>query len=570
MKDFDNTHVLQLVRKYALFNAVKYGKSPLAGSVVGRLMAEHPELRACAREVAELVNRVVSEISAGSNDEWKRELSEVAPELLFELGEKKEPSRGLPPLPEAERVVMRFAPNPNGPPTLGSARGIIVNSEYAKRYKGRFILRFDDTDPKNKRPLREAYEWYVEDCRWLGAEPDEVVIASERMEIYYDYAEKLIELGGAYVCCCTQEEFKKYKDSARACPHREQSVEVNLEMWEEMLEGGYDAGGAVLRVKTDITHRDPAIRDWAAFRIIDVSHPRAGDRYRVWPLLDFESAVEDHILGITHIIRGKDLMDSERRQKYIYQYFNWEYPLTLHWGRVKIHEFGKLSTSGIGEAIGRGEYTGWDDPRLPTIRALRRRGIQAEALRSFFVNLGVDEADISLSMENLYAENRKMVDATAKRYFFTPEPVKLSIQRAKPTVAKPLLHPSQNWGHRSIPVEGEVFIARDDADTLREGEVLRLKDLYNIQILEIHPEDITAAYVEGGVEVIRKNQGRIIHWAPRDGVSVTVLKPDGVDMGVGERGICDALGEVVQFERYGFVRVDSIKESTVTVCFAHK
>ena len=573
MSEFDEREVLLLARKYALFNALKYAKPPAIGSVMGRLMGSHPWLRSDAKTVAELVAIVVDEVSKTEYREWESELATIAPELLEELGEKREPEKGLPPLAGAEGgVTMRFAPNPNGPPTLGSTRGIIVNSEYVRRYNGRFILRFDDTDPKTKPPLPDAYTWYLEDCRWLGAEPDEVIIASDRLEIYYDHARELIEKGGGYVCSCSQSEFKEYRDKGEPCPHREESTGENLDRWREMLGGAVEAGRAVLRVKTDMGHRNPAIRDWVAFRIVDTPHPRPeiGDRYRVWPLLDFESAVEDHLLKITHIIRGKDLIDSENRQRYIYRYFNWEYPRTLHWGRVKIHEFGRLSTSEIGEAIRRGRYTGWDDPRLPTIRSLRRRGIQREALRRFFIGLGVNETDIELSMENIYGENRKIVDRTARRYFFTPNPVRVRIKDAPPTVAKPLLHPPETRrGHRTIPVKNEVMISREDAEKLKNNELLRLKDLYNIRITKIN-KVIEAEYTKGEIDIIREKKCRIIHWAPPDGIRVEVLTGEGRESGIGEPGIAESIGRVVQFERYGFVRIDSMKDGIVTAYFAHR
>ncbi len=572
MSEFDEAEVLLLARKYALFNALKYAKPPVAGPVMGRLMGSHPELRSDPKKVAKLVANVLDEVSKTDYVGWESELATIAPDLLEELGEKREPEKGLPALEGAGSVTMRFAPNPNGPPTLGSARGIIVNSEYARQYHGRFILRFDDTDPKTKPPLLDAYTWYLEDCRWLGAEPDEVILASDRIQIYYDHALELIEKGGGYVCFCSQREFKEYKDRGKPCPHREQSIGDTLNHWKEMLGGAFEAGSAVLRVKTDMGHSDPAIRDWVAFRVLDTPHPRPeiGDRYRVWPLLDFESAVEDHLLGITHIIRGKDLIDSEHRQQYIYRYFNWEYPLTLHWGRVKIHEFGKMSTSEIGAAIKTGRYTGWDDPRLPTIRSLRRRGIQSQALRKLFTELGVNETDIGLSMENIYGENRKMIDENARRYFFTPEPVRVIIKDAPPTMAKPLLHPPDpRRGHRKIPVKNEVLISREDAKKLKNNELIRLKDLYNIKITKIN-KTIEAEYEKGEINIIREKNGRIIHWAPPDGIKVEVLTPKGKESGIGEHEIVESIEQVVQFERYGFVRIDSIKNGIITAYLAHK
>jgi glutamyl-tRNA synthetase len=554
----------ELIEKYALQNAVKYNLAPNAGAVMGKLMGEHPELRAQAKEVNPLVKEVLAEIAKMSPEQWKERLETIAPELLQELSVRKEPAKGLPPLQGAEGgVVMRFAPNPNGPPTLGSARGIIVNSEYVKKYGGRFLIRFDDTDPVKKRPMIEAYGWYLEDCAWLGAVPDQVITASERVSSYYEIAEELIRRGGAYVCSCPQEIFKELKDKGTACPHREQSWEMNLDLWKKMLSGELSEGQAVLRVKTDMGHKDPAIRDWAAFRIVTASHPLAGSKYRVWPLLDFESAVEDHMLGVTHILRGKDLMDSERRQSYLYRHLGWEYPRVVHWGRIKIHQFGSFSTSKLRKAIESGEYTGWDDPRVPTVRAMRCRGIQSEALRKFMIDLGVGETDISISMDSIYAENRKIVDPIANRYFFVWDPVALEIEGEAPAVARAPLHPTIDRGERVIPAGNFVFICRSDLDGLKAGDRIRLKDFCNLEILSTEPA--RARFL--GAEVGKKM--KIIHWAPKDGLPVKVMGPDGSDEGVGEDGIAGELNRVVQFERYGFVRINRLGEPIVAY-FAHR
>ncbi len=557
-----------LIKKYALQNAVKYKKTPQGGAVIGKVMA-NPELRSRVKEITGLVGEVLEELERMPPESREDELIKLAPELLDELKEKKEPEKGLPPLSLNGPLVMRFAPNPNGPPTIGSARGIVVNSEYTKKYNGKLIIRFDDTDPATKRPMLEAYEWYLDDCEWLGAKPDEVVIASDRIPLYYEVAQQLIRKDGAYVCFCEQEAFKALKDAKKACPHREQGVEKNLEYWEKMLSGGYKEQEAVLRIKTDIAHKDPAIRDWVAFRIIRIPHPRpeAGDKYFAWPLLDFEGAVEDHLLGTTLIIRGKDLMDSETRQRYVYKYMGWTYPKTMHWGRVQIHEFGKLSTSGLKKAIAEGVYTGWDDPRVPTIRALRRRGIRPEALRKFMIDLGLGETDISLSLDTLYAENRKIIDPIANRYFFVWDPVELEIEGAEPKVAKAPLHPSRG-GMREIPAGTKVLVCRNDVDTLGEGERLRLKDLYNIRITSIQP--LTAKFIGTDMDLVKKEKARIIHWVPLDGLRVKVLSPDGEYTGAGERGIEKELGNVVQFERFGFVRIDSVRDDEIVAYFTHK
>jgi glutamyl-tRNA synthetase len=556
--------IRELIEKYALQNAVKYKAAPNAGAVMGKLMGEHPQLRAQAKALSPLVKEVLAEVERTGPEEWQKRLEAIAPELIAELSEKKEPDKGLPALQGAERgVVMRFAPNPNGPPTLGSARGIIVNSEYVKKYGGKFIIRFDDTDPVKKRPMPEAYGWYLEDCNWLDAKPDLVIVASERVDRYYPIAEELIRRGGAYVCGCAQAVFKEHKDKGIACEHREQSVEKNLELWRGMLDGGLAEGEAVLRVKTDMGHKDPAIRDWPAFRIVKAPHPLVGTRFRVWPLLDFESAVEDHLLGTTHILRGKDLADSGSRQRYLYDYLGWQYPEVIHWGRIKIHQFGSFSTSKLRKAIEAGEYSGWDDPRVPTVRAMRCRGIRPEALRRFMIDLGVGETDISISMDSIYAENRKIIDPEANRRFFVWQPVELAIEGSVPALAKAPLHPTIDRGFREIPAGNRLFICKSDLEGLNVGDNIRLKDLCNVEIMSLVPA--RARFL--GKDVGKRT--KIIHWAPANGPQVRVLKPDGVDEGIGEAGIAGDLGHVVQFERYGFVQVNSVGEPIVAY-FAHR
>ncbi|MEM4616753.1 MAG: glutamate--tRNA ligase, partial [Archaeoglobaceae archaeon] len=470
----------EIIMKYIAINSAKYGK-PDEKAVIGKVIAENPELKLKIKEVIQLVKDCIREFESLSELERKELISKYSSEEK----KKEEKELKLPPLPEAEvgKVVMRFAPNPNGPPTLGSARGIIINGEYCKEYRGKYILRFDDTDPKTKRPILEAYDWYIEDFEWLGYKPDEIIYASKRISLYYEYAKKLIELGGAYTCFCKKEEFKKYRDNGIACPHRNSAVEDNLEVWEKMLEGAYKEGEVVLRIKTDITHKDPAVRDWVAFRIIYTPHPLVGDKYCVYPMLDFESAIEDYLCKTTHILRGKDLRDSELRQRYIYEYFGWMYPITIHWGRVNVLEFGKLSTSLIRREIEAGNYSGWDDPRLPTVRALRRRGITAEAIRRFYLALGLSESEVNVSMRSLYAENRKIIDPIANRYFFVAEPVEIEISGLpEERVVEIPLNPNSKEKRRLMG-EKRVFIAKEDFEKLK-GENVRLKDFCNVILNE--------------------------------------------------------------------------------------
>ncbi|MFC2154246.1 glutamate--tRNA ligase [Candidatus Altiarchaeota archaeon] len=471
------------------------------------------------------------------------------------------------------KPVLRFAPNPNGPPTIGSSRGIVINHFLAKKYDGTFILRFDDTDPKVKKPIKEAYDWYVEDCEWLGCPPDKVFAASEHMETYYQYAEKLISLDKAYVCTCSQEEFKKLKDKGeKGCPHRSQKPEKNLGLWKQMLAGKYEEKEVVLRIKTDFHHPDPALRDWVAFRILKAKHCLVGDKYVVWPMLDMESAIEDHLQEVTHILRGKELRDSERRQRFVYDYLGWEYPVTIVFGRMKVEEYGKLSTSGIAKAISEKKYSGWDDPALPMVRAFRRRGMQGEAMRNLMLGQGLGENDISFSLENLYAENRKIIDPIANRFFFIEDPMKMIVEEGMEVEVKIPLHPSfKERGFREYKIEPnsdgniEVFVSGDDMHHMPLGEEIRLMNLGNIHIEAVSVHGVKAMLLK------EKNlKAKKMHWL-QDRLECEIHKPDGVVSGFCETA-CKNLKveDLVQFERYGFCKLDEKKTDKLIFYFTHR
>ncbi|HIH78498.1 MAG TPA: glutamate--tRNA ligase [Halobacteria archaeon] len=559
----------RLIELFALENAIKHKSAPNFNSVIGKLISEYPDVKNNMKNLAKTIQDVISEISILNDAEIRERYTMLANSLGYSVSnnEKKKRDLILPDLPlknKDQPLVMRIAPNPNGPATIGHARGIITNGEYARMYGGKFILRFDDTDPRTKRPLIDAYDWYLEDCRWLGYNPDEIVVASDRIPIYYEYAKKLIEMGKSYVCLCEKDDFKRLKDNGKPCMHRDQSVEENLGHWERMLSGEYNEGEAVLRLKTDINDKNPALRDFVIFRIIYEDHPRVGDKYCVWPMLDFESGIEDHLLNVTHIIRGKDLMDAERKQRFFYNYFGWEYPITIYWGRIKIYEFGKISTSSIKKGIEEGRYIGWDDPRLPTVRALKKRGIDPIAIKNFVIGLGVNRSDISISMENLYAENRKIIDNRAKRYFFVNDPIKLQVKGIDSSIEKNVhlpIHPSYpERGYRELKAKDVVFITGKDYNKYMNS-IVRLKGLFNIKI-----DKNEAFYV--GDEI--KEDMPIIHWLP-SGLKMSVLSPEAKYDGLGEEGLKDSIGEVVQLERFGYAKIDSVSnDGEIIAYFSHK
>lgn len=547
--------VQQFIELVALQNAVEYAGKAAAGSVVGRVMGMREDLRPHGKDVAPLVAQAVAWANALVNEQGldgaEAVLRERAPELLAPR-QKAERREGLPDLENAttQQVVLRFAPNPNGPLSFGHARGIVINAAYAERYDGTLILRFDDTDTVVKPPLPEAYDAIVEEATWLaGRAPDRVIIASDRIPVYYEHAEAMLRSDGGYVCTCPAEAFRNLRVSQTACPCRDRSAEVHLERWKAMLDGGFAAGEAVVRVRTGMDLPNPALRDWPALRIQDTEtspHPRleVGSRYRVWPLLDFQSAVEDHLQGVTHIVRGKDLMDSTRKQRLLYDHFGWTYPETMYWGRVKVHEWGGFSTSAMRQDIESGRYEGWSDPRLPTLAALKRRGIAAEALRSFWLELGITQKDIAVPLATLYAHNTKSIDSEAPRLAFVRDPVRTDLIGGPPSVSIVAYPNEPDRLLRELDLsDGTVYIEEEDAV---EAGPFRLKDLADV---ERDGGTLTVSSLE------RSDTRRIVHWTASSSSPAVLIVPeeDGLTEVHGRLEANDhPAGTVVQLERIGY------------------
>jgi len=460
---------------------------------------------------------------------------------------------------------MRFAPNPSGPLHLGHARAAVLNDAYVNRYGGKYILRIEDTDPKRVDPA--AYRMVREDSEWLGLAISDIVYQSDRLDIYYSYAKRLIERGGAYVCTCDSDRFRNLKMAKKPCPCRSLTIEENVAEFEKMLAGEYEEGEATLRVRTDLSHPDPAMRDFPAIRILkSIPHPRK--KACVYPLMNFSVALDDHLLGITHVIRGKDHIANTRRQRYIFDYFGWEPPIYYHYGRMGI-EGVILSTSQMKAGIAAGEYSGWDDIRLGTLRAIARRGISPQAVREAVIEIGVGETDISFSWDNLYAHNRALVDPIANRYFFVPDPVEVVIEGAPNQTAHALLHPAYpERGTRDLHFTGKALVPREE---IGEGDrVVRLKDLFNVE-MRTEGQTVTCRYLGNSLAEARTRKAPIIQWLPPDEcIPAKLLMPDGTMEGVCERRVSKEAGAVVQFERIGFARIDAVNDEGLIACFAHR
>jgi glutamyl-tRNA synthetase len=570
----------ELIRKAAVLNAIKHdGKAELQ-AVLGNLLGDAPELRNQARNLVPLVRDVICEVNSTSMGRLRELALQNWPEQLSR--EKKEEERELPPLPNADkykRIVTRLAPNPDFVLHLGNARAAILSHDYARMYKGKFIVRFEDTDPRLKKAQLGYYDKIREDLKWLQCEWDEEYIQSDRLHIYYEISNTLVKSGAGYVCECKPEQFRNLVNEHRSCPDRNLSVDLQERRWQRMLSGGYENGQAVLRVKTDLLHPNPAIRDWPAMRVIDTiksPHPRVGSDFKVWPLYNLASGVDDHLLGITHVIRGKEHLTNMARQIYLYAHLGWKYPDAVHYGRLKVEGL-NLSKSRMMNALATGEISGIDDPRLGTLAALRRRGFLPETIRKMIWEIGPKPVDVTISWDNIDSLNRKLIDPIAHRYFLVPKPHLIKIKGLSQSYEVTLpLHPQfPDQGNRILEVpstdgEATIFVADADLPTLRNEQVTRLMGLFNLGQLTMEDSEFTCRYAG---ESTGSGQAPIIQWVPsQSNVAGQVVLPDTtVIAGLAESGLkLEKAGAIIQLVRIGFCRVDQITDNLISLWFAHQ
>jgi len=392
MENFENK-----AKAYALKNAIHYNGKANPGAVISALFNEglkKEEIKKYSKEISQ----IVSKINKLSLEEQKKEFEE-----LKELVSEREVREGLEELPDVSKkgVIMRFRPAPSGPLHIGNIIGAgLPNSLYVKKYGGKFYVIIDDTDPE--KVLSESYKNIKRDCDWVLGNVSKYIASSDRMELYYKYAEKLINLRKVYVCTCSSEKFKEFADFKQECPCRNNDVKENLYRWKKMLnKKGYPEGGAVLRFKSSMSDSNPAMRDFPLARINKTKHPRQKNKYRIWPLMNLVVAVDDMELGMTHIIRGKDHRDNAKRQKMIFDVFGKKFPWTFFIGRIKFRDL-VLSKRKLNAMIKSGELSGEDDARIPTISSLKKRGYHPEAFAKFIEQRGLTEVDKVMDSRELF------------------------------------------------------------------------------------------------------------------------------------------------------------------------
>lgn len=385
----------KIIRAYALKNALAHEGKANPGAVVSSLFNEGLE-KSGVKEVIPEINKTIKEIS-----KWKIEKQEKEFEKLKDFTSERGQREGLPELPNAEAgVIMRFRPAPSGPLHVGHIISAMPSSLFVEKYGGKFYMIIDDSDPVTTLP--EVYENIKKDFDWIFGNVSEYIASSDRMDLYYGYAVSLIEKSKAYVCECSGDEFRELAKKKKDCPCRSKSLKQNIKDWKKMVnKKGFSEGEAVLRFKSDMKHKNPAMRDFPLARISLVEHPRQGKKYRVWPLMNLVVAVDDMEFGMTHIIRGKDHGDNAKRQKMIFEVFGKEYPWTFFMGKIKFKDL-VLSKRGILEKVKSGEFSGFDDERLPTIASLRKRKFNPKAFVKFAEERGLTDVDKVMDSKDFF------------------------------------------------------------------------------------------------------------------------------------------------------------------------
>jgi glutamyl-tRNA synthetase len=568
--------VAERIRRLVLQNSIAHDGAPRPGPVLARLLATQPELRSRSAEIGTAVRAAIDAVAALSKDERALELDRLGGPEADRGPPAKDAGGAFPELPGAVRgqVVLRMAPFPSGALHIGNGRMIFVNDYYRRRYDGKLLLVFDDTvGSEEKRLDPEMFDLIQRDLELCDARPDAIYYKSDRIPHHYPWARRVIDAGGAYVCVCPAETLRSNRAAGLACPERSQDLGATVDGWEKMLAGGFAPGEAVLRLRTDLHDPDPAFRDRVLFRLSDLDHPRVGHKYRVWPLLEFSWAVDDIELGITHVIRGKDLVMEDRMQEHLWKLLGVHGPPFLHWGILRVRE-AKISKSKSYAEVKSGQFDGWADPRTWSFQSLDRRGITPQAIREFTLSFGLSLADIEVPAETLYAENRKIIDPTTVRRAFVEDPIAVDVSDLPAELATTVLrnHPDRpDLGTRNVSAGPGLWLAGRDVRA-HLGEEIRLKDLANIRL----PSEVAAASGITASFTTRENK-RIprVQWVARAGaVPVRLLGTEGERrVGMAEAALGEAAPrDVLQFERVGFVRVEADHEPgthPVRVCFGH-
>ena len=503
------------------------------------------------------------------------------------------------------QVVTRFPPEPNGRLHIGHAKAICLNFGIAEEFGGRCHLRFDDTNPVKEE--EEYVDAQIEDIRWLGWDWGEhLYFTSDYFPQLYELAVDLIEKGKAYVDDLSQEEIREYRgtltEPGKESPYRGRSVEENLDLFERMKAGEFDEGSRVLRAKIDMASGNINMRDPVLYRILKTSHHRTGDDWCIYPMYDFAHGQSDSIEGITHSICTMEYEDHRPLYNWLLETLEIYHPEQTEFARLNLSDT-VMSKRMLLKLVEDGHVSGWDDPRMPTLSAMRRRGYPPEAIRSFCDEVGVAKRQNVIDLALLEHHVREVLNRTAPRVMGVLRPLKVVIENYPEGQVEELdavNNPEDpEAGTRKVPFSRELYIERDDFleeppkkfFRLAPGREVRLRYGYFITCVDVIKDPATGEVVElrctydpvtrGGQAPDGRKVRGTIHWvsaqhaleaevrlydrlfttSKADVSPEMELSPSSIEVLTSckvEPSLATAeLGARVQFERVGYFCVDS-------------
>ncbi|MDD5451942.1 MAG: glutamine--tRNA ligase/YqeY domain fusion protein [Desulfovibrionales bacterium] len=516
------------------------------------------------------------------------------------------------------RVHTRFPPEPNGYLHIGHAKSICLNFGLAAEYKGLCNLRFDDTNP-----TKEEIE-YVEsikaDVRWLGFDwADRLFYASDYFEQLYRYAVQLIKVGKAYVCDLSAEEIREYRGTLTApgkdSPYRKRSVEENMDLFERMRAGAFEDGSRVLRAKIDMASGNLNMRDPVMYRILRATHHRTGDKWRIYPMYDFAHCFSDSIEGITHSICTLEFEDHRPLYDWFLDQLGVHHPQQIEFARLNL-SYTVLSKRKLVQLVEGGHVTGWDDPRMPTLAGVRRRGYTPESIQNFCERIGVAKRDSTVDMALIEHCLREDLNKRAPRVMGVLRPLRVVIDNYPEGQVEELEavnNPEDpGMGSRKVPFSRVLYIEQEDFREdppkkfyrLAPGREVRLRYAYFITCVGVVKDEQTGEVVElhctydpetrGGDSPDGRKVKATLHWVSaahaleaevrlydhlflkpepgEDGQDFrTDLNPNSLEILTScrvEPGLAGAVpGNRYQFERQGYFCVDSVDSSNQRLVF---
>lgn len=367
-----------------------------------------------------------------------------------------------------KRVVTRFPPEPNGYLHIGHAKSICLNFGLAAEYKGTCHMRFDDTNPGKEET--EYVDSIKEDVQWLGFDwKEHLYYASDYFDRLYEFAVELIKQGKAYVDDLSADDIRLYRgtltEPGKESPFRNRPVEENLELFEKMRAGEYEDGACVLRAKINMAAPNIVMRDPALYRIRKVHHHRTGNKWNIYPMYDFTHCLSDSIEGITHSICTLEFENNRELYDWVLDELKVYHPRQIEFARLNL-TYTVLSKRKLIELVTQGHVTGWDDPRMPTISGLRRRGYTPEAIRKFCERIGVAKRDSMVDMALLEYIIREDLNKSAARVMAVLRPLKVVIENYPKDQVEEMEFVNNpedpGMGSRNVPFSRVLYIERDD------------------------------------------------------------------------------------------------------------